>query len=187
MDLRFRPVDVETLGDFVALFERRGGPSYCWCMPYRVTPEEAKAGRGSERKPFMLARIEAGTPVGLLAYYGDEPVGWVSVAPRGTFRGMGGPEAEPDERIWSITCFYLRRERRGSGLSAALLAAAIAHATDAGATAIEAYPVDPDSPSYRHMGFLPLFAAQGFVEIGRTGTRRHVVRLTISKHSAGIA
>ena len=56
--LTFKPVTKATQADFETLFESPGGPSYCWCMPYRVTPEEAKAGRGSERKPFMLARNE---------------------------------------------------------------------------------------------------------------------------------
>jgi hypothetical protein len=45
---------------------------------------------------------------------------------------------------------------------------------------LEAYPVDPDSPSYRHMGFVPAFAAHGFEEIGMAGSRRHVMRLTLT-------
>ena len=44
---------------------------------------------------------------------------------------------------------------------------------------IEAYPVDPASPSYRFMGFIPAFERAGFTEIGTAGTRRHIMRLTI--------
>jgi hypothetical protein len=44
---------------------------------------------------------------------------------------------------------------------------------------IEAYPVDPDSPSYRFMGFVGVFAAAKFEEVGRAGRRRHVMRFTI--------
>ena len=50
-----------------------------------------------------------------------------------------------------------------------------------GATVLEAYPVDPDSPSYRFMGFVPSFAEAGFVETGRAGERRHVMQLTWKK------
>ena len=41
---------------------------------------------------------------------------------------------------------------------------------------VEAYPVDPDSPSYRFMGFVGTFDAMGFERAGRAGTRRYVVR-----------
>ena len=42
---------------------------------------------------------------------------------------------------------------------------------------VEGYPVDPDSPSYRFMGFLPLFEQASFTEVARAGSRRHVVSL----------
>ena len=41
---------------------------------------------------------------------------------------------------------------------------------------MEAYPVDEDSPSYRFMGFVPMFEEAGFREIGREGMRRHVMQ-----------
>ena len=44
---------------------------------------------------------------------------------------------------------------------------------------VEAYPVDPDSPSYRFMGYVGSFEAMGFQAIGRAGTRRHVMRLSV--------
>ncbi len=49
-----------------------------------------------------------------------------------------------------------------------------------GAAAVEAYPVDIDSPSYRFMGFAPMFEAAAFRKIGEGGARRHVMRRTIS-------
>lgn len=115
-------------------------------------------------------------PVGLLAYEKDEPVGWCSIAPRDAYRSLGGPES-PEESVWSIACFFIPRERRGQGIGEALLEAAIAHAKRKGATMIEAYPVDPDSPSYRFMGFVGMFARHGFKPVARAGTRRHVMRL----------
>lgn len=153
-------------------------------MAWRVTAEEAKTRKGSERRPFMLGRIADGVPVGILAYDESLPIGWVSVAPRDTYRGLGGPAAEPEEVIWSIACLYLKRSFRGQGLTHPLLEGAIDHARTQGATTLEAYPVDPDSPSYRHMGFVPAFAAHGFAEIGMAGSRRHVMRLALTGGSA---
>ena len=119
--------------------------------------------------------------MGLLAYLQDEPVAWCSIAPRTTYRRLGGPEdpAEDPEKIWSLACFFVSRPARGQGLMTGLIQAAVEHARAKGAAVVEAYPVDPDSPSYRFMGFLPAFEAAGFQEVGRAGARRYVVRLRI--------
>jgi hypothetical protein len=60
-----------------------------------------------------------------------------------------------------------------------LLDAAVEHARERGAAVVEAYPVDPDSPSYRFMGFVETFDDAGFREVGRAGKRRHVMRLEL--------
>lgn len=119
------------------------------------------------------------------AYDGGSPVGWVSVAPRETYRNLGGPEAGPGEVIWSIVCFYVPRKRRGEGTIRHLIAAAVDHARRAGATTVEAYPVDPDAPSYRFMGFVPTFANAGFADAGMAGKRRHVMRLALDNGPDG--
>jgi hypothetical protein len=67
-----------------------------------------------------------------------------------------------------------------------MLSAAIETARRHGATVVEAYPVDPDSPSYRFMGFVPLFRAAGFKSAGRAGTRRHVMRLNLAMVPGGV-
>ena len=74
---------------------------------------------------------------------------------------------------------YVARADRGQGQSRRLIAAAVDYAWENGATIVEAYPVDEAAPSYRFMGFVPVFAAAGFTETGRAGTRRHVMRLTL--------
>lgn len=61
-----------------------------------------------------------------------------------------------------------------------MITAAIAYAKKRKADILEAYPVAPSSPSYRFMGFVPAFEGFGFVEVGKAGTRRHVMRLTLS-------
>jgi GNAT superfamily N-acetyltransferase len=177
--LTFRPVDKATWGDFVSFFESPGAPKYCWCMAWRRTPEEDKHQDGADRKRQMKGRVDRGVPVGLLGYDAGKPVAWVSIAPRETYRKLGGPEAQPDETIWSLACFFVPRALRGQGLTRRLIAAAVKHAHDNGATIVEAYPVNAASPSYRFMGFVPVFAAAGFAEIGRAGSRRHVMRLIL--------
>ncbi|HEY8142461.1 MAG TPA: GNAT family N-acetyltransferase [Kofleriaceae bacterium] len=174
-NLTFRPVDTTTLPEFEAFFAAPGAPKWCWCMAWRRTPAEVKESGGANSRRQMLGRIRAGVPVGLLACEGDEAVGWVSVAPRDTFRLKGAP-AQPGEVVWSISCFYVPRDRRGEGVTRKLIDGAVAHARANGATVVEAYPVDPESPSYRFMGFVPVFAGAGFTDLGKRGKRRHVMR-----------
>jgi GNAT superfamily N-acetyltransferase len=180
-ELSFKPVTAATRKDFIEVFDGPGGPKYCWCMAWRQTSAEVKDASGSSRKKQMLSRIDAKTPVGLVGYLDGEPLAWVSIAPRDTYRKLSGPEAEEGENIWSIVCMYTRRALRGQGLAHQMIAAAVDYAKKKKATAVEAYPVDPDSPSYRHMGFVPAYERAGFKETGRVGTRRHVVRLTLRR------
>ena len=98
--------------------------------------------------------------------------------PFDTFRGLRKTE-EPTEKIWSVTCFFVSRAHRGQGFTRQLLDAAVRHAKKHGARLVEGYPVDPESPSYRHMGFVSLFKSAGFKETGREGSRRHVMQLPL--------
>ena len=56
---------------------------------------------------------------------------------------------------------------------------AMRRARENGALIVEAYPVEFDAPSYRFCGFVPVFAAHGFEEVGRAGLRRHVMRRAV--------
>lgn len=177
----FRPVDRSRWPDLERLFESLGAPSYCWCMVWRATPDEATRTGGPDRKAAMRSRVDGGVPIGILAYLDDQPVAWCSIAPRETYRRLGGPDDPGDApaQIWSIVCFFVVRGLRGQGMTARLIEAAVEHARARGAKMVEAYPVDNDSPSYRFMGFVPSFRAAGFREVGRAGTRRHVMRLPV--------
>ena len=178
--LTFHEVDQSRWADFERLFESRGSPKYCWCMVWRATPVEAKHTDGASRKAAMAGRISSGVPVGLLGYIDEEPVAWCSVAPRSTFRRLVD-DGSPDEGIWSITCFFVIRRLRGQGITQRIIQAAVDTARSHGASIVEAYPVDADSHSYRFMGFKAVFEKAGFAEVGRAGTRRHVMQLRVKE------
>lgn len=180
--LTFHPVDAARWPDVERLFESRGGPKWCWCMAWRATPQEVRLD-STGRKAALHARVRAGVPIGILGYRDGEPVAWCSIAPRESYRPLGGPQDEApknEEQVWSMACMFVLRPLRGRGLADRLITAAVEHAQAQGATVVEAYPVDPDSPSYRFMGFVQTFARAGFTEIGRAGSRRHVMRLRLS-------
>jgi len=188
-DLTFRAVEMSTWPDFERLFASRGAPHYCWCQVYRATRGAARQANRAELKAAMCERIHQGMHVGLLAYAGGEPIGWCSIGPRPTFprlrtASVSGAADPDDSSVWSLTCFFVPRRFRKRGLALRLLQTAIEHARTQEATAVEAYPVDPDSPGYRFGGFRPMFRAAGFREIGRLGKRRYVVRLDLRVASA---
>jgi GNAT superfamily N-acetyltransferase len=170
--LIFREANRQTWHELERLFESRGGPKYCWCMAWRQTD-------GASRKASLRCRVENTTPIGILGYLDGEPVAWCSIAPRSTYINLGGQEAAPGENIWALACFFVVRRLRRQGLVAQLIEAAVKYARDNGATVVEAYPVDPESPSYRFMGYLSSFVAAGFTGIGRAGKRRHIMRLDL--------
>lgn len=183
MELTFKAVDANHWRDFERLFEGRGGPKSCWCMLWRANSVEVKHTDGASRKAAISARVHTGTPIGLLAYLGSDPVAWCSIAPRASYRRLVS-NGSSDDGVWSIACFYVVRRLRGESLCKQVLAAAVRHARENGAKVVEAYPVEPDSPSYRFMGFVPMFEEAGFREVGREGTRRHVVRYNVSAPEA---
>lgn len=178
-DLTVRDVTPSRWEDFERLFEGRGGPKSCWCMHFRRDASGRTPRGKADRKRAMEARIKAGVPVGLLACDPDgEPVAWCSLAPRETLVLHGGVDVpgEDPARVWAITCFHVTSRMRRRGIMGWMIEKAADHARRRGATSLEAYPVAPDSPSYRFCGFVPTFEAHGFVEVGRAGLRRHVMR-----------
>lgn len=174
--VRFFDVTPSTRSAFEDLFEQPGAPKYCWCMAWRPLPNREQA-RNDDKKRSMMALLDAGKPVGIIAEAEGRPLAWCSVAPRETYRKLTPRQDDGEGGVWSIVCFYVPSALRGSGLATALLDAAVEHAFAKGARIIEAYPVEKVSPSYRFMGFRDMFAARGFIETGLAGARRHVMRL----------
>ena len=180
--MEIRPLTPETFDDLAALFEARGGPDYCWCRVWRAALPGMNEGSAARkryiRREALQDEVVAGVHAGLLAYESGAPVGWLSCGPRESFvRLRGAPAAEAP--VWSIICFFVPAGRRRQGIARALLLAGIDAGRRAGAAIIEAYPVDPESPSYRFMGFVPAFERAGFVHVGPLGRRRHVMRLAV--------
>ena len=178
MNLAFHLVTDDRWSDFERLIESKGGPHDCWCMAWR-TNENAKTIAGKAgKKASIRQRVTDATPIGLLAYSGDEPIAWCSIAPRDTHKPLGGDQTLDD--VWSVTCFFVKREYRNMGVTHRLLAAAVYFAKVNGAHHVEAYPVALDSPSYRFMGFVPMFESAGFRFVQMAGSRRNVMVLDLT-------
>lgn len=168
---------------------KRSDANVCWCLSYRLTSRENRALVGAARGERVRQLIEQG-PLGVLAYDGDQVVGWAAVAPRDetTFaRNRKIPHVD-DLAVWSVWCIRVRPGHRRQGISNHLLRGAIELAREGGAPAIEGYPVDNQGEkvdlTMAYVGTRRLFERAGFVKVAETdsvldGFRRVLMRLDL--------
>ncbi len=119
------------------------------------TPEQNEAG--------LKSVVDAGRVPGMLAYVDEHPAGWCSIAPIEDYGRFA--DAKSGEATWVVACLALHEGRRGAGLTAELIAAAIEYASDGGATELKALPRDwrPDDPAGLPR-LIETFRAAGFEE-----------------------
>jgi GNAT superfamily N-acetyltransferase len=143
MSIEVRPAtvfeDVRTL-----VGPKRPDANVCWCLSYRIPSKLNNELRGPARGEYVAGLVRADPPPGVLAYDGDEPVGWAAVAPRADTsfaRNRKIPHVD-DLPVWSLWCIRVRPGHRGRGISHALIAGAVDFARTNGAPMVEAYPLD---------------------------------------------
>jgi GNAT superfamily N-acetyltransferase len=176
-ELRYTPVDKSNWTDLEKLFESRGGPHNCWCMVWRNMNEGADRANKADKKSSLENYVTAEKPVGLLCYHNSsEAIAWCSIAPRESSRELSGDTTLSN--VWSLVCFFIKKEYRQKRITEELIKQAIKYAKDNGANYVEAYPVDPESPSYRFMGFKPIFDKVGFDFKHKAGQRRYVMAIS---------
>ena len=193
--LDIRPLTPERLLDLASLFEQGGDPKWCWCAYFRIRGFDfSKGGKARHRAAMEAATHETareGRAPGLVAYEGEEAVGWISIGPREDYERLAySTVLKPidDKPVWSIVCFVVGRLSRGQGVAKRLLDAGIDYARDHGVTMLEAYPVVVDAgervrPGDVYRGTLSMFERAGFKVAGRRPTRggapRPIVRRAI--------
>jgi GNAT superfamily N-acetyltransferase len=172
------PLTPDRWDDLVTLFRQDRDPRWCWCMYWRLRSRDFGANRVSDNRAALNAlTIDAAggerPAPGLLAYRGEQPVGWVSLGPRQDFERVAASRMIlpiDDRPVWSVVCFVVGPGARGEGIAGALLEAAVSFARDHGAPALEAYPIDTDGARMRAAGLwtgtLGTFERTGFRIVG---------------------
>jgi GNAT superfamily N-acetyltransferase len=162
----------------------------CFCLSYRIGSKENLALRGPARAEKVRELCAQDPPPGVLAYDGDEPVGWAALHPRAQTsfaRNRRIPHVD-DVDVWSLWCFRVRPGHRKKGVMHALIDGAVAYARDRGAPAIEGYPVDNQGEkvdlTMAYVGTRRLFEQAGFTAAAETtsvlaGFPRVVMRLDL--------
>ncbi len=170
-------------------------PSGCQCQRFKISDMEWRSALVEDlaerfREQTACGRPRARSTSGLVAYADAEPVGWCAVEPRTAYPRLlgtiltwrGRDEDKADKSVWALTCFLTRRGYRGRGVAHALARAAVDHARDRGARALEGYPLISRSglrvtTDEVRVGVPSLFAAAGLTEVSRPSPRRAVMRI----------
>ena len=172
-EMEFQSATRENWSLLEELFESRGGPHTCWCMVWRKFDSAFSRSSKTDKKLALQQYVNRQVPIGIIGIHGREPVAWCSVAPRESYRNLGGDRTLT--HVWSLVCFFVKREFRNQRLTEKLIRESLALAKSNGAKYLEAYPVNADSPSYRFMGFKSTFEQLGFTFIQMAGKRRHAM------------
>lgn len=194
--MRFLPLTPGRFADLEALFGPNGACGGCWCMYWRLPAKAFAASKGMRNRRSFSRVAASGSEPGILAYDGAEPVGWCAVAPRAEYARLERSRVlapVDDAPVWSISCLFVRRDRRRRGLSRALIDAGVAHARRRGARIVEGYPIDRDrsrgrtADAFAWTGLLSAFLAAGFEEVARRSPTRPIVRRLLRGRAAPAA
>lgn len=181
--LTFRPATKSEWKNLTELFGERGACAGCWCMFWRLQRSEYTAGQGEGNKKRLKKLIDSGVVPGILAFDGERPIGWCSVAPRADYPGLERARTlKPlDELpVWSIVCLFVEKEYRRQGVAVKLIDAAAKFVKKSGGRMVEGYPVIarkglmPDA--FAFTGLPSAFEQAGFEIVKRPTPSRAIVR-----------
>jgi len=195
------PANEASWDDLAAIFGTTDYPGRCQCQRFKVVGWIWRDSSLDERTVMLRAqtacgRADAPATSGLVAYVDGEPAGWVAVEPRTAYPKLrtsrvpwsGRDEDKDDDGVWAVTCFVVRKGFRGRGLTYPLAIAAVDHARERGARALEAYamltqPGKEITWGELHVGARQVFEAAGFREVSHPTSRRAVMRIDFGRSS----
>ncbi len=161
----------------------KGGCGNCWCMYFRLPYREFQANKPVGNKVLAKKLVQKGKPYGLIGFLGDQPVGWIAMAPREDYMKIENSRTFKridDQPVWSITCFFIKREYRHKGLSKEMIRGAVGFAKKKIIKILEAYPAIPyavNVPSpFLWVGILSSFLKNGFKVVRQNSKSRAMVR-----------
>jgi len=197
-DIRVLPANEVGWEQLQTVLGKRGEAARCQCQWFHVSDRDFGVMPHEERASRFRAQTACGDPgarttSGVVAFLGDEPVGWCAVEPRADYVRLarlrvpwaGRDEDPADEHVWAVVCFVVRAGFRRQGVGTALAAGAVEHARARGARAVEGYPRQL-APGKQEMwgelyvGTPGMFEAAGMRVVSRPTPRRLVMRRDFS-------
>lgn len=159
------------------LFGKSGAYWGCWCIYWRKSAKEFDEMKVEKRK-FELKLLSDQYRTGLIAFLGDEPVGWMGIGPKSKLERLVKSrviKSVDDHSVVSIVCFFVHKSFRKRGVSSALVKAIVKMA-DKGGEVLECYPIDLKEGEIvdvngAYVGTRELFAKFGFEKVRDTKSK----------------
>ena len=184
--LTWFPLTPDRWTDFETLFGEKGACGGCWCMLWRLKRSTYERQKGEGNRRAMKSIVAAGQTPGIIGAIDKTAVAWCSVAPRETFPALDRSrilKRIDGQPVWSISCFFVRKDHRGKGVSTCMAAAAVDYVRKQGGQIVEAYPVEPKkkrtAPVFAWTGLAAAFRKAGFSECARRSETRPIMRYRI--------
>ncbi len=185
--LTFHPATSARWKHLTELFGDRGACGGCWCMVWRLPGKDWAAAKGIRNRNALRRIVESGKRPGVIGYLDGNPVAWCAVAPREEYTALSRSRVlapVDEEKVWSISCLFVRKDVRRRGVSVLMLEAAVDLAASRGARIVEGYPVEPHSPDapapFIWTGTVSAFRKAGFREALRRSRTRPIMRYRIN-------
>lgn len=173
--------------DFENFFRKyHGVQAGCWCMYYHregpTGPLGSKTRQEANRRDHQ-ALLLTGHAQGILVYYDGQPIGWCQFGRREDlpriergrkYRSLAARLGAPPR--WRITCFFVDRPYRRTGVARYALHAALTAIWWHGGGVVEAYPATHGRAVATWFGSLAMFEREGFRVVRPFGQSNVLVR-----------
>ena len=167
--IQIRPLRPDRLADFLRFFDRIAFTDneewqgcYCYFHYHNPANGEWHCRSADDNRQAMVELIGEGRADGLLAYDGDQVVGWCNAAPRELFPLLSRLPGNSEDTAF-VPCFLVAPDWRRQGISGQLLQAACATLQQRGYRRLLAKPVrGVTTPAGNAFGPLAVFLEAGF-------------------------
>ena len=184
-----RPLAPDTWDAFAGMAERHNGVfGGCWCTWFHTMSAEKE--RTYEANRSLKRRlVDEGRAHAALVYDGDEAVAWCEYGSPAELPNIYHRKqydaGESSPAPWRITCFFVDRDHRRSGVAYEALAGALTLIAEAGGGEVVSFPNElvpgkRTSSSFLHNGTRAMFEQAGFTFERHIGKSKTVMRKTLA-------
>lgn len=187
--MSFEPLGKNNWDKFTKLFGEKGACGNCWCMYYRLKKKDFETGKKNDlNKSRMEKLVWEERPTGILGMFNEEAIAWCAFAPREDYVKLENSRVHKridDKPVWSIPCFFVKKNFRNSGVSLAMLKGVIKYAGKMDIKILEAYPLIPTKgklpDAFVWVGLYKSFERAGFEIVDRKSKNRPMVRYCLER------
>lgn len=181
--LSFQPLNSSNFGDFEYLFKEKNACKGCWCMYWRSPEDEFETNQGEGNLQKMKKMVEYEQVPGVIVYSKKDPIAWCSFGSRESFPRFSREheiQMIEDKEAWIISCLFVRRDWRRSGVKRALLNYLVDYCAKEGGKVLDGFPCDSTFSKYPDAfawtGIVKAYEAVGFVQVTGATERRPIMR-----------